>query len=65
MIDDRRRAMNGIELAIRRVSDRLKADSGWSDMRFTTALDEIADEIARISSGADIAAPSPQKDARS
>jgi len=56
-VDDRRRAMNGVELAIRRVSDRLKTRVPW-DMGLTAALDEIADEIADISSGAD-AAQSP------
>lgn len=60
MISDRQRAMNGVELAIRRVSDRLKTRTPW-DMGVTEALDEIADEIAGISSGADNALPeSPQ-----
>jgi signal transduction histidine kinase len=53
-IDDRRRAMNGIELAVRRVSDRLKGRVPW-DMGLTAALDELADEIAEISSGSDAA----------
>ena len=56
-VDDRKRAMNGVELAIRRVSDRLKMRVPH-DMALAAALDEIADEIAGISNGAD-AAQSP------
>jgi len=40
--------MNGIELAIRRVSDRLKGRLPH-DMGVTGALDELADEISRLS----------------
>lgn len=61
MLTDRTRAMNGVELAIRRVSDRLKTRAPW-DMGVTQALDEIADEIADISSGADNAAPQLPQD---
>lgn len=50
MIHDRR-SVNCIELAIRRVSDRMKADR--RDTGIVLALDEIADEIARIASGKD------------
>jgi hypothetical protein len=46
-LSDRRLAMNGIELAIRRVSDRLKGRVPW-DMAVTEALDELADEICEI-----------------
>lgn len=56
MISDRQRAMNGVELAIRRVSDRLKTRTPWN-MDVTEALDEIADEISDISSGSDNALP--------
>jgi signal transduction histidine kinase len=42
------RAMNGIELAIRRVSDRLKSRRPW-DMGATEALDELAEELSRMS----------------
>lgn len=41
------RAMEGVELAIRRVNGRLKARTPW-DMGVTEALDELADEIAKI-----------------
>lgn len=39
-----------IELAIRRVSDRLKQRVPW-DMGVTEALDELADELAGIKRG--------------
>ena len=52
--------MNGVELAIRRVSDRLKMRVPC-DMGLTAALDEIANEIADISREADPAlSPSNQ-----
>lgn len=47
-----RRAMDGIELAIRRVSFRLKSRTPW-DMSVTEALDELADEIGGISCNID------------
>jgi hypothetical protein len=50
--------MDGIELAIRRVSERLKSRTPW-DMGVTQALDELADEIATISTG--IPDPSPPR----
>jgi len=57
-IDDRRRAMNGIELAVRRVADRMKMQTP-QDPLLIEALDHLADEIADISSGADQAEPQP------
>lgn len=53
-----RRAMDGIELAIRRVSDRLKVRTPW-DMGVTQVLDELADEIGVIS--ASVLNPSPHR----
>jgi hypothetical protein len=44
-------AMDGVELAIRRISARLKRRTPW-DMGVTDALDELADEIGNISAGA-------------
>jgi hypothetical protein len=44
-------AMDAIELAIRRVSDRLKSRTPW-DMAVTEALDELAAEIGEIRSRA-------------
>lgn len=58
MSTEARRAMDGIELAIRRVSERLKSRTPW-DMGVTQALDELADEIATISTG--IPDPSPPR----
>jgi len=51
MIHDRR-SVNCIELAIRRVSNRMKIRTPW-EKPVTDALDEIADEIASIASGED------------
>lgn len=48
--------MNDVELAIRRISDRLKDSVPW-DTAITNELDEIADEIAKISAGAVNASP--------
>lgn len=63
IISDRMLAMNGIELAIRRVSDRLKVRVPC-DMGLTAALDEIADEISDISRRAAASASlSPQETA--
>ena len=41
------RAMTSIELAIRRVSSRLKGQVPW-DMAVTEALDALSDEIATL-----------------
>jgi hypothetical protein len=45
------RSMNAVELAVRRVSDRLKGRTPW-DMAVTDALDELADELSRMSADA-------------
>jgi hypothetical protein len=57
-IDDRRRAMNGVELAVRRVADRMRMQTP-QDPLLIDAFDHLADAIADISSGADQAESQP------
>jgi hypothetical protein len=54
-LTDRHHAMNGIELAVRRVADRMKLQTP-QDPLLIEAFDRLADEIADISAGADMAA---------
>lgn len=55
MTTEAKQALDGVELAIRRVHDRLKAKSAWSktskDLFAIELLESLADEITKISAG--------------